>query len=72
MANDGYNAPTRRVKVVFGKFFNRKKYIVKDVKYKFTDFKNDKGWTSRRAEVSISFALDMDDNRTISDIRNFT
>ncbi len=71
MGNDSYNAPTRRVKVIFGKIFNKKTYIVKSVSSKLTDFINDKGWSSRRAEVTISFALDMDNNRSISDIRQF-
>lgn len=71
IANDSYDAPTRRVTFVFGKIFDRKEYIVKDVKYKFTDFRKNNGLTSRRAEVNISFALDMDDNRSIADIRQF-
>ncbi|WP_338761855.1 hypothetical protein WAF17_16405 [Bernardetia sp. ABR2-2B] len=71
MANDSYNAPTRRVKVIFGNLFANKTYIVKSVDSKFTDFDNKNGWRSRRAEVTISFALDMDRNRSINDIRQF-
>jgi hypothetical protein len=70
MANDSYNAPSRRVKIIFGKIFNNKTYIVKSVSSKFMDFVNNNGWISKRAEVSISFALDMDNNRSIADIRN--
>ncbi|WP_375560265.1 hypothetical protein ACE193_21545 [Bernardetia sp. OM2101] len=71
MANDSFNAPVRKVSFVFGKIFDRKAYIVKDVKYKFMDFRKDNGLVSRRAEVTISFALAVDNNRSIADIRQF-
>ncbi|WP_291726161.1 hypothetical protein [Bernardetia sp.] len=71
IANDSYNAPTRKVKVIFGNLFSNKTYIVKSVSSKFTDFDNQNGWKARRAEVSISFELSMETNRSINDIRQF-
>lgn len=69
VGNDSYNAPTRRVKIVFGKLFRNETWIVKSVKSSFTDFHSEKGYASRRTTVDISFALDTDKNRSLADMR---
>ena len=69
IANDSYNAPIRRVKIIFGQLFRNETWIVKAAKATFTDFDSKKNFASRRANVDISFALDTDKNRSLADIR---
>jgi hypothetical protein len=67
--SDGYNAPARRIKIVFGKVFREEKWVVKTVATKLLDFAHLYGYAPMRAEVSLSLSLATDSNLTFKDIR---
>ena len=67
--SDGYNAPARRVKIVFGNVFREEKWVVKTVSTKMSDFASLYGYAPMRAEINLSLSLAPDTNLIFKDIR---
>ena len=68
--NDGLNGMYRQVKLVFGKMWRDKVWVVKSVSPKFSNFDMNYGWLPLRASVDILLELDNNDDYTLSDARN--
>lgn len=67
--NDGYNAPARNVKIVFGRLFQKEIWAVANVNAVLSSFNSNYGMLPQRAMVDITFKLDPKTNLRLSDVR---
>jgi len=67
--NDGNDRKAQRVKIVFGKLFKNKMWVVRAAPAKLSQFNPNKGWLPQQAYVKIRFTLDTDHNPTWEEMR---
>lgn len=69
VANDSYNAPVRRVKIIWGDIFGYASFVVRSATASLSNFHQDYNSNPKLAEVDLTFSLVSDVNRTLKDIR---
>lgn len=69
IANDGYEAGARRVKIIWGDLFKNETWFLRSCSIEYQDFHSKRSYNPVFATANLSFSLDTDKNRTLQDMR---
>lgn len=66
--NDGYSKPPEKVRVTFGKLFQREVWIIESINISYERFESASGFLPVQAYVALTLKIDTDFNRKRKDV----